>query len=295
MANMGSPGKQEKWSPELLAAAATIIIFLLVQGRSWFIFVPGPTEVAIGAAVTLVVAAIAKPLVYRQPTAARFSITLIVTVIILAGIGYAAYWHQTSPGRAAQGEAANWSAVNVVAKPTGKHIPAPKGKYGTGYGWYEGQQVYIHMDSNGPAMVSWLPSKPTTGTYYAQVQAKQLAASDATACVLSFAWKNARSSFQLALRPDGLQLAYWDGMIPARAFEGPVAVPYATSLTAWHTIGVLVQGPVVTAFVDDYQVFSDTITQSLTGGVTFGTTDIGTGRADHATCEFQNAEIRTQR
>jgi hypothetical protein len=295
MANAGSSGKQEKWSPELLAAAVTIILFLLAQGRSWFEFLPSATDVGIGAAVTVVAAAFLRPLLYRLSAAAQFFITLVTTIVILVGISFAAYWHQTSPGRSASSEAAGWSTVNVVAEPGGKRIHAAPGKYGTGYGWDQGRQVYIHMDSNGPNMISWLPSTSTTGAYYAQVQAKQLSGSDATACVLSFAWKNGNSFFHLALRSDGLQLAYWDGKIPARAYEGPVAVPYATNLAAWHTIAVLVQGSQVTAFVDNYQVFSDSISQSLTGGVTFGTMDIGTGYDDDATCEFQNAEIRTQR
>ncbi len=256
---------------------------------------PSPTEVGIGAAATVVTAAFLRPLLYRLPSAAQFIITLVTTIVIVVGVGFVSYWHQTSPGRGAQSEAADWSTVNIVAEPSGKHIPAAKAKYGTGYGWDEGRQVYIHMDSSGPNMISWLPSASTTDTYYAQVQAKQLSGSDATACVLSFAWKNGNSFFHLALRSDGLQLAYWDGKIPARAFEGPAAVPYAANLAAWHTIAVLVQDSEVTAFVDGNRVFSDYISQSLTGGVTFGTMDIGGGYDDDATCEFQNPEIRTQR
>lgn len=40
------------------------------------------------------------------------------------------------------------------------------------------------------------------------------------------------------------------------------------------------------------QVFSDYVSQSLTGGVDFGTKDIGSGYNDDATCEFKDMEIR---
>jgi hypothetical protein len=107
-----------------------------------------------------------------------------------------------------------------------------------------------------------------------------------------FAYRNINSFFELSLRSDGLQFEYWDGKYPARAFEGPVKVAYASDLGDWNTIAVLVNNSQITAFVDDTQVFSDYVSQSLTGGIDFGTKDIGSDYTDDATCEFKDMEIR---
>ena len=223
------------------------------------------------------------------------AVTLLCTLAIIVGFAFGVYWHDTLPGRDAQRQASAWSPVRVPAEPQGKRLSAGVTKYGTGYGYQQGQQTFIHMDSSQSNLISWVPTKTTTGTYYAQIEAKQVSGSDATACELSFAWKTENAAFELSLRTDGLQLAYWDGKMPARVFEGPVAVPYATSLGEWHTIAVLVEGSQVTAFVDNTRVFSDYIAQSLAGRVDFGTLNIGSGYTDDATCVFRNAEIRTQR
>lgn len=91
-----------------------------------------------------------------------------------------------------------------------------------------------------------------------------------------------------------MQLAYWDGKLPARAYEGPISVPYAANLGDWHKIAVLVGNSEVTAFIDNMKVFTEHISRRLAGAVDFGTLDIGSGYTDDATCEFEDAEIRTQ-
>jgi hypothetical protein len=286
---------KDKWSPELLAASVTIIVTLLAEGQSRFRFLPDGSEVGIAAALTVVTAAVLQRAIYRWRAFAQFAVTLISTLVIIAGFAFGVYWYDTAPGRDAQHEAAAWSPVKVPTEPQGKRLTAGVTKYGTGYGYQEGRQTFVHMDSSQSNLISWLPSASTSGTYYAQADVRELSGSDATACELSFAWKNENSAFELSLRSDGVQLAYWDGKLPARVFEGPVAVPYAANLGDWHTIAVLVEGSQVTAFVDNTRVFSDYVAQSLAGGVDFGTMDIGNGYTDDATCEFQNVVIRTQR
>lgn len=44
----------------------------------------------------------------------------------------------------------------------------------------------------------------------------------------------------------------------------------------------------MTAYVDDRQVLTDNVGESFTGGVTFGTLDIGTGYTDAAQCDFKD-------
>jgi len=286
---------KDKWSPELLAASVTIIVTLLAEGQSRFRFLPNASEAGIAAALTVVTAAVLQRGIYRWKPFTQFAVTLIGTLAIIAGFAFGVYWHDTAPGRDAQQQAAAWSPVKVPTATQGKRLSAGVTKYGTGYGYQQGQQTFIHMDSSQSNLISWLPSAATSGTFYAQADVRELSGSDATACELSFAWKNTHSFFELSLRSDGLQLAYWDGALPARVFEGPVVVPYAANLGAWHTIAVLVEGSQVTAFVDNTRVFSDYVAQSLTGGVDFGTMDIGNGYTDDATCEFQNVEIRTSR
>jgi hypothetical protein len=151
-----------------------------------------------------------------------------------------------------------------------------------------------HIDSSQSNLIAWFPTKPTSSEYYAQVDVRQTSGSAATACVLVIAYNNENDLFQLALRTDGLQLAYWDGKIPARAYEGPTVVSAETTLDDWHTVAVLVNGLQLTAFVDDHQAFIDYISRLLVGGVSFATLDIGSGYTDDETCEFRNAEIRTQ-
>jgi hypothetical protein len=217
----------------------------------------------------------------------------VTTLAVVLAVGYGAYWHETSPGRDARNAAAEWTAVKVPSAPAGKQLrTAIKDQHGYGSGYQENGTTYIHLVSTGSAVQPWLPSSKVTGTYYAQVTAKESSGSTATACVLMFAYKNINSFFELSLRDDGLQLAYYDGSIPARAFEGPVSVPYASNLGDWNTIAVLVHNSQVTAFVDDTEVFSDYVSQSLTGDVDFGTKDIGSGYNDDATCEFKDVEIR---
>ncbi|HLX59482.1 MAG TPA: hypothetical protein VKR83_20885 [Ktedonobacteraceae bacterium] len=221
-------------------------------------------------------------------------ITLVVTMVVVVGVGVAAQVQDTAPGRDARHQAAGWNLLQIPSGPQGKSILAGNTEYGTGYGVDYGSSIIIHIDSSQSNLIAWFPTKSTSSKYYAQVEARQISGSTATACTLIFAYKSVNSLFQLALRSDGLQLAYWDGKIPARAYEGPTTVPYATNLNDWHTIGALVNGSQVMAFVDDRQVFSDYIPQSLSGGVSFGTLDIGSGYTDDASCEFRGAEVRTQ-
>jgi len=284
----------QKWSPELLAAAATVIVAVLAQYQSTYTFLPSGTEVGIMAAITVVVAAFLSGLLYKLKAIHQFFITLVVTIAIVLGFGLGAYFKDTYPGRAAQRQAAAWTALKIPSWPYGKRISAGTTQYGTGYGVDYGQSISIHIDSSRSNLISWLPSKPTRSTYYAQVEARQTSGSAATACTLVFAYKGVDSLFQLALRTDGIQLAYWDGKIPARAYEGPITLPYATNLEAWHTIGVLVAQSQVTAFVDNRKAFTDFISSPLSGRVTFGTLDIGSGYTDDANCEFKNPEIRTE-
>lgn len=287
--------RKTKWSPELLAAAATILIFLLARIQSSDSLLPTGSEVGIAAALTVVVAAALSRWLYRLSDAWQFFITLFVTTAVVVGVGVATTMYDTAPGRDARHEASTWTAVAVPVEPVGKQISAGVTRYGTGYGADTGQYIDIHIDSTISNLISWIPTASTGPTYYAQIEARQLSGSSATACVLMFAYKNVNSFFQLALRTDGLQLAYWDGEIPARAYEGPVSLPFATSLQNWQRIGVLVQGSYLTAFVDDRKVFSQYIDRPLTGRVTFGTLDIGGGYTDDATCEFSDEEVRTVR
>jgi hypothetical protein len=285
--------KDDKWSPELLAASVTIIIALLAAWQQSFRFFPTGTAVGIAAAITVVIAAILDRWLHEMRAVAQFFITLFTTLAVVLAVGFGLYWHETSPGRDARNAAAGWSAVNAPSESSGKLLrTAIKDQHGYGSGYEENGITYIHLDSDGSAIQPWLPSSTVSGTYYAQVTAKVSAGSTATACVLLFAYKNINSFFELSLRTDGLQLAYYDGEIPARAFEGPITVPYASDLGNWNTIAVLVSNSQVTGFVDDTQVFSDYVSQPLTGGIDFGTKDIGSGYDDDATCEFKNLEIR---
>jgi len=284
----------ERWSPELLAAMATIIITVLAQYQDMYSFLPTGTVIGITSAITVVAAALLNGLLHNLPRWSQFVITLVVTMVIVVGVGVAAQVKDTAPGRDARNQAAGWNLLQIPSSPQGKIISAGVTKYGTGYGVDNGSSIIIHIDSSQSNLVTWFPTKSTSSKYYAQVEARQTSGSTATACTLIFAYKGLNSLFQLALRSDGLQLAYWDGKIPARAYEGPTTVPYATNLNDWHTIGVLVSGSQVMAFVDDRQVFSDYIPQSLSGGVSFGTLDIGSGYTDDASCEFRGAEVRTQ-
>jgi hypothetical protein len=291
--NRNGKDKQGKWSPELLAAAATVIVAALAEYQSSYVFLPTGADVGIAAAVTVLVAACLSGMLYKLRAISQFFITLVVTIALVLGIGIAGYLKDTYPGREAQHQAAAWTAIKMPSLPRGRRISAGATHYGTGYGVDRGQSISIHIDSSRSNLISWLPSKSTTSTYYAQVEARQTSGSAATACTLVFAYRGINSFFQLALRTDGLQLAYWDGKMPARAYEGPVSLPYATNLDAWHTIGVLVEDSQMSAFVDDRKVFSDFISKPLSGRVTFGTLDIGSGYTDDANCEFRNATIRT--
>jgi hypothetical protein len=53
----GNAKKDEKWSPELLAAMATIIIALLAEWHQSFRYFPTGTAVGLAAAITVVIAA----------------------------------------------------------------------------------------------------------------------------------------------------------------------------------------------------------------------------------------------
>jgi hypothetical protein len=289
----GNAKKDEKWSPELLAATATIIIALLAERQQSIRFFPTGTAVGIAAALTVVIAALLDRWLHEMQAVAQFFITLVATLAVVLVVGFGLYWHETSPGRDARNAAADWTVVKVPSAPAGKRLhPGTEDQYGDGYGYQQNGVTYIHLDSNESAIQPWLPSSTVTGTYYAQVTTKVSAGSAATACVLIFAYRNINSFFELSLRSDGLQFAYWDGKYPARAFEGPVSISYASNLGNWNTIAVLVHNSQVTAFVDDTQVFSDYVSQSLAGGIDFGTKDIGSGYTDDATCEFKDAEIR---
>jgi hypothetical protein len=284
----------ETWSPELLAATATIIITVLAQYQGIYSFLPTGTVVGITSAITVLAAAVLNRLLHNLSRWSQFVITLVITLVIVVVIGIVVYVMDTAPGRDARYRAADWNLLQIPSGPQGKSIPAGITKYGTGSGVDYGSSVLIHIDSSQSNLITWYPTKSTSSKYYAQVEARQISGSTATACTLVFAYKGINSLFQLALRTDGLQLAYWDGKIPARAYEGPTTVPYATNLNNWHSIGVLVSGSQVMAFVDDRLVFSDYIPQSLSGGVSFGTLDIGSGYTDDASCEFRGAQVRTQ-
>jgi hypothetical protein len=284
----------DRWSPELLAATATIITAVLVQYHQTFSFLPSGSMVGVAAAITVVAAVVLNGLLHSLPRWGQFVITLFATLLIMVGVGLVAQWRNTSPGRNAFNEAAGWPSLPLPSAPLGERISAGVTKYGTGYGVYYGDYIEIHIDSTGSNLITWYPTKSVSPNYYAQVEARQTGGSAATACALVFAFKSSKNLFHLALRADGLQLAYWDGAIPARAYEGPTPVSYATNLDNWHTIGVLVEGSQVTAFVDDRQVFSDYIPGSLSGGVTFGTLDIGSGYDDDATCQFRHWLLRAQ-
>jgi hypothetical protein len=290
----GETKDSERWSPELLAAAATIIIAVLVQYHQEYSFLPSGSAVGVAAAITVVAAAILNGLLHKLPRWAQFVITLVVTLLILISTGWVAQWRDTSPGRAALAESAAWSSLPLPSTPDGERITASVTKDGTGYGIDYGSYIEIHIDSTGPNLVTWYPAKPASRVYFAQVQARQTGGSTATACALVFAFKSAKNLFHLALRSDGLQLAYWDGTFPARAYEGPTPVSYAPDLNDWHTLSVLVSGSQVTAFVDDRQVFSDDIPGSLSGGLTFGTLDTGSGYDDDATCQFREWLFRAR-
>lgn len=81
-------------------------------------------------------------------------------------------------------------------------------------------------------VITWIPTLLVhSPSYYAQVQVKVSNGSSATACALLFGYTSSNAFYQLSLRADGLQLAYWSGAIPARAYEGPVRLPYA--LNPW--------------------------------------------------------------
>jgi hypothetical protein len=289
-------GESERWSPELLAATVTIIVALVAQKYDQVVtFLPSGSIVGVAAAVTVVAAAVLNGMLHSLQRWVQFMITLVVTLMIVLGVGIAAQWRDTAPGRDAFNEAAGWSPVTLPSAPIGKSITAGTTKYGTGFGVDSGSYIEIHIDSTGSNLVTWYPTKSVAPDYYAQVEARQTGGSIATACTLVFAFKSASNLFQLALRSDGLQLAYWDGKIPARAYEGPTPVPYATNLNSWQKIAVLVTGSQVTGYVDDRQVFSDYVPGSLSGGLTFGTLDIGSGFYDDATCQFRNWAVRATR
>jgi hypothetical protein len=274
---------------------ATIIIAVLVQYRQTFSFLPSGSMIGVAAAITVVAAAALNSLLHSLPRWTQFAITLFTTLLVVIGVGLVAQWRNTSPGRNALNQAVSWLSLRAPSAPYGEHISGGVTKYGTGYGIDYGTYIEIHIDSTGSNMITWYPTKPVSPDYYAQVEARQTGGSTATACALIFAFKDAQNLFQLALRSDGLQLAYWDGEIPARAYEGPTVVSYASNLDDWHTIGVLVNGSQVTAFVDNRQVFSDYIPRSVSGGLTFGTLDIGGGYYDDATCQFRDWMFRSQK
>jgi hypothetical protein len=224
-AGEGKPDKfeKEKWSPELLAATATIVIALLARNQISGSYLPTGSDVGIAAALTVVVAALLRRWLYKLSRPIQFFVTLLVTLAAVLGAGIVTNFYNTAPGRDARHEAAHWARVVIPAEPLGKQISAGITKYGTGYGVDAGKYIDIHVDSTVSNMISWVPTAPTGRTYYAEIEARQLSGSAATACVLTFAYKNLKSFFQLALRTDGLQLAYWDGKIPARAYDGPVS------------------------------------------------------------------------
>jgi hypothetical protein len=286
------------WSPELLAAAATIVVALIAQTQTSFRYLPSASDVGLAAAATVIVAAVLQPVLRRRRTVVQFCVTLGTALLVLCAVSAGVYFHETSPGRSARAAALSWSAVPVPQHlPFDSVISAGVTKYGTGWGAEISPTSYkVHIDSTISNLVTWLPtSAATSHTYYAQVSAKLLAGSTATACVLVFGYQNEDALFQLALRSDGLQLAYWDGSIPARAYEGPVSTPYASDMSAWNTIGAYVSGDTVTAYVDDRKVFEDFIGNEPTNGhLTFGTLDIGSGYSDDGTCLIRNPIFRSQ-
>jgi hypothetical protein len=287
--------EKEKWPPELLAAAATIIIALFARNRTSGSYLPSGSDVGIAAALTVVVATILRRWLYKLSRALQFFVTLAVTLAVVLGTGVAANLFDTAPGRDARRQAASWTSVVIPAELLGKRISAGVTKYGTGYGIDTGKYIDIHVDSTISNLISWIPTASAGPRYYAEIEARQLSGSAATACVLTFAYRSLDSFFQLALRTDALQLAYWDGKIPARAYDGPVNLPFAANLQNWHRIAVLVNESHLTAFVDDRRIFSEYIDRPLTGRVTFGTLDIGSGYTDDATCQFRNEKVRAGR
>jgi hypothetical protein len=288
--------RASSWSPELLAAAATLVIAAAAQSQTRVQFLPTAADVSLAGAVTVIVAALLQPLLRRTRPALQFVVALLVTILAFTAVSFGVYYQETAPGRQALSAAGRWRTVNVPQHlPLGSVVGAGTTRYGTGWGSEEYRGVFkVHVQSTLSNVIAWFPSDSVSAdTYYAQVQAKVLNGSIATACALLFAYRGSNAFYQLALRSDGLQLAYWDGSIPARAYEGPVALPYASDLSRWNTIAVRVERGTVTAYVDDRRVFSDYLGRT-SGGLDFGALDIGSGYTDSGTCEFRNVTFRAQ-
>ncbi len=110
--------------------------------------------------------------------------------------------------------------------------------YGTGWASAAPNLISIHLDSSQSNLIAFYPSRDPGQHYYAQVSARAVAGgSIGTACALIFGYENRNRFYQLAMRFDGLQLARWEGHIPARAFAGPLSLSYGNDPAQWHVLG----------------------------------------------------------
>ena len=142
----GNAKMEEKWSPELLGAAATIIIALLAEWQQSIQFFPTGTAVGLAAAITVVIAAILGRCLPKMGAVAQFFITLVATLLVVLIVGFGFYWHETSPGRDARDAAVSWTAVKVPSARAGTH-PCAKApdQYGYGCGY---QQKWHNIHSS---------------------------------------------------------------------------------------------------------------------------------------------------
>ena len=75
---------------------ATIIIAVLVQYQRQFSFLPSGSMVGVAAAITVVAAAALNGLLHKWRKWTQFVITLVVTLLVVIGVGVVAYARETS-------------------------------------------------------------------------------------------------------------------------------------------------------------------------------------------------------
>jgi hypothetical protein len=285
-----------QFTPEVAAAAITLVVAVLahVSGSGPRSLLPRTEDLTIVAAVTVLIAAVVGAVLRSKKVWTQFATCLIVTLGLLFGYAGVAHWLATRPGRDARAAAAHWLTIPVPNANRFGRFSAGRTTYGTGWVSVSPDLISIHLDSSQSNLIAFYPSRDPGQHYYAQVSARAVSGgSIGTACALIFGYENANRFYQLAMRFDGLQLARWEGHIPARAFAGPASLSYGNDPAQWHVLAVMRDGPNVTAYVDDRKLLTDNVGESFTGGVTFGTLDIGTGYTEDAQCDFKNWEIRS--
>lgn len=227
------------------------------------------------------------PKLGRWPQAAATTTIVITLVLVLSGATIAMATH---PGRAARSQAQSMGTpVPIPESSKPGRYEASAGGFGTGYANLNEDGTYtVHTRSEKSNLIAWFPSADPGPRYYAEVRARRTVGPiDKTACVLSFGWRDQDWWYALRLRDGEVRLSRYEGSIPGRQFEGPLAPDFLNGSDGWHRLGVLRSGQSLDLYVDDRIVFHRRIEDdTIDGGVTFGTLDVGGVYKGDMECEF---------